>query len=125
MPATVLTFKAPTNSAPTMASDATNPTDGNRWLISDTSKDHVFIFTNGHASPITIACAGVAKTISVAGYGTMTATAASISAAVANGAVGVFRLTPEQLQAYMDSSSYVTFTYTSGNAALVVAALSI
>jgi hypothetical protein len=125
MPATVLTFKAPTNSAPTMASDATNPTDGNRWLISDTSKDHIFIFTNGHASPITIACAGVAKTVTFPPYGNVSMTAATISAAVANGAVGVFKLTADQLQAYMDSSSYVTFTYTSGNAALVVAALSI
>lgn len=125
MPATTLTFQAPTNSVPLSNPVATDPTNGNKWLISDVTKTYLFVFVNGHSSPITITCAGVAKAITVPPYGAVTATAADATAAVANATTGTFKFTPAAVSGYLDVDGYLTFTYTSGNVALKVLALSI
>ena len=80
-------------------------------------------FENGHASPITVNFAPVVSTMKLSGAGEVTVPTRSL--AIAAGAEAVFMFSRGTAGAYVNAQGYIPVTYTGGNAALTVTAVSI
>jgi hypothetical protein len=116
------TFKVPTDASETITPTATTPA-GDKYVLTaaQARKDVLLLFTNGHASPITVTIAGVAKTIDAGnGFGEGTFTRASREIVVTNGTVAGLHLTSAELKAYLDEENELNIAYTGGNAAMTL-----
>lgn len=93
--------------------------DAVKW----TGGDLMLIFDNGHTSPITVNIVPTRDTAVVPGAGPIDVPTRSL--AIANGAKGVMFLPRDQVSHYLNSARKIPLTYTSGDTALLVAALNV
>ena len=89
-------------------------------VIPYTGGDILVHFENGHASPITVNIVPTVETLEAAGAGPVSVPTRSL--AIVAGAEGAFLLREGQISAYVNASRQIPITYTSGDAALTVAA---
>jgi len=123
-----LTFQAPTDATQGVVTYTATAVSGDKFVFTAAmkAKNTILQFSNGHASPITITIAGVAKSFNAGhGYGSGSFTATSRAITVAAGARGVMILTSDEVLSFLNVSDELTLTYTGGNVLLTVLGLQV
>lgn len=92
-------------------------------VVPYTGGDLLLHFENGHSSSITVNLVPTTATVVVPGVGPVSVPTRSI--AIADGAEGAFLLKASEVSAYVNGDRRIPISYTSGNAALTVMALSV
>jgi hypothetical protein len=115
-------METPTDADEILTFTASTPA-GDKYVFTSSmeNKNTVLLFNNGHASPITVTVAGVARTVNAGpGYGSGSFTRESRVIVVTNGTIGCMIITPDEVRSYLDAENELNLAYTGGNAAMTV-----
>ncbi|WP_293862464.1 hypothetical protein [uncultured Alsobacter sp.] len=114
----------PDESGVTAAAMTATATGGDAFSCPNDTGDYVFLFRNDHSAGIDVSMVSQLTNKVVQGVGKVSK-ANQTKTVAANGGICAFKLSRNEISAYLDNSGLVNFSYASWNAALKVVGMKV